>query len=117
MLFRTLLNLVKPRSCRAPLPQARRPLTERPRLEPLEDRLVPSGSPDLGASGWITDPVGEAPILLLDDVFSELDPDRSDALLHHLPPCQALLSTAGVLPEGAVPELIVRVSGGTVTAA
>ncbi len=56
--------------------------------------------------------VGAAPILLLDDVFSELDPDRSEALLAHLPPGQALLTTAGVIPEAARPGLIVRVSGG-----
>ena len=71
----------------------------------------------LGSHRLVTDAVGEAPILLLDDVFSELDPERSDALLHHLPPGQSLLSTAGVLPEGASPELLVRVSGGTVTVA
>lgn len=71
----------------------------------------------LGAHRLVTDAVGDAPILLLDDVFSELDPDRSDALLRHLPPGQALLTTAGLLPEGAAPELLVRVSGGTVVAA
>ncbi|HEY2428069.1 MAG TPA: DNA replication/repair protein RecF [Acidimicrobiales bacterium] len=54
--------------------------------------------------------VGEAPILLLDDVFSELDPDRSRALLEHLPKGQALLTTAGPLPEGVAPaaHLVVR---------
>ena len=54
------------------------------------------------------------PVLLLDDVFSELDPDRSEALLHHLPPGQALLTTAGPLPAAVAPELVVRVSGGTI---
>jgi DNA replication and repair protein RecF len=33
-------------------------------------------------------------VLLLDDVFSELDPLRSKALLAGLPPGQALLTTA-----------------------
>ncbi|HEX7165686.1 MAG TPA: DNA replication/repair protein RecF [Acidimicrobiales bacterium] len=62
----------------------------------------------------VTDAAGEAPVLLLDDVFSELDPDRSDALLHHLPPGQALLTTAGVIPAGATPDLVVRIAGGRV---
>lgn len=52
------------------------------------------------------------PVLLLDDVFSELDPDRSAALLASLPEGQTVLTTAGGLPEGAVPEQILRVVGG-----
>ena len=70
----------------------------------------------LAAHRLVTDAVGEAPILLLDDVFSELDPERSDALLRHLPPGQSLLTTAGALPPGAAPELLVRVSTGTIVA-
>lgn len=71
----------------------------------------------LGSHRLITEAIGEPPILLLDDVFSELDPERADALLRHLPEGQALLTTAGVLPEGARPELMVRVRGGTVVGA
>jgi DNA replication and repair protein RecF len=51
-------------------------------------------------------------VLLLDDVFSELDPDRSEALLTHLPPGQALLTTAGPIPASARPGKVVRVSAG-----
>ena len=40
------------------------------------------------------------PTLLLDDVFSELDPARSRALVTELPTGQALLTTAAPLPEG-----------------
>ena len=40
------------------------------------------------------------PTLLLDDVFSELDPARSRALVHELPAGQAILTTAAPLPEG-----------------
>jgi DNA replication and repair protein RecF len=40
------------------------------------------------------------PTLLLDDVFSELDPGRSRALVAELPPGQSLLTTAVPLPEG-----------------
>ncbi len=42
----------------------------------------------------VTAATGTPPVLLLDDVFSELDPDRSAALLAHLPPGQTLLTTA-----------------------
>ncbi|MDQ6728485.1 MAG: DNA replication/repair protein RecF [Actinomycetota bacterium] len=66
----------------------------------------------LAAHRLVAEAVDDVPILLLDDVFSELDPARADALLHHLPPGQALLSTAGHVPDGAVPELVVTVSCG-----
>lgn len=56
--------------------------------------------------------VGTSPVLLLDDVFSELDPVRSAALLAVLPAGQALLTTAGPLPPGAVPATSVRVEAG-----
>ena len=48
----------------------------------------------LAAHQLATDRLGSAPVLLLDDVFSELDPFRSRALLDGLPPGQALLTTA-----------------------
>ncbi len=54
------------------------------------------------------------PVLLLDDVFSELDQDRSAALLAALPEGQALLTTASVLPPGAAPAVVVHVDGGKV---
>jgi DNA replication and repair protein RecF len=54
------------------------------------------------------------PLLLLDDVFSELDADRSGALLDSLPPGQALVTTAGQLPSHAHPALVVRVEGGKI---
>lgn len=66
----------------------------------------------LAAHRLITEEAGSAPVLLLDDVFSELDPDRSDALLRSLPPGQTILSTAGGLPAGAEPGTIVRVRDG-----
>ncbi len=56
-----------------------------------------------------TKALGEAPLLLLDDVFSELDPLRSDALLHHLPLGQVVLATAGHVPPAATIESLVRV--------
>ncbi len=54
------------------------------------------------------------PVLLLDDVFSELDAGRSAALLRSLPAGQTILSTATDLPEGAVPGLVLRVRDGAV---
>lgn len=54
----------------------------------------------LGFHRFVTQRRTSAPLLLLDDVFSELDPGRSRALVHHLPAGQALLTTATVLPEG-----------------
>lgn len=56
--------------------------------------------------------LGTPPVLLLDDVFSELDPQRSQALLGALPGGQALLTTAAGVPEGATPERVVRIEGG-----
>jgi len=69
----------------------------------------------LAAHRVVTESVGEAPLLLLDDVFSELDEHRSHALLEHLPPGQAILTTAGTVPAGATPEAIYRVDSGEVS--
>jgi DNA replication and repair protein RecF len=43
---------------------------------------------------------GIIPTLLLDDVFSELDPQRSKALVAELPVGQSILTTASPLPAG-----------------
>ncbi len=61
----------------------------------------------------VAERVGNPPVLVLDDVLSELDPARSDALLAHLPPGQVLLTTAGTLPERARPQRILRIAAGT----
>ncbi|MEO5679429.1 MAG: hypothetical protein ABIS47_07160, partial [Acidimicrobiales bacterium] len=58
------------------------------------------------------DVAGSAPILLLDDVFSELDPDRIEALVAILPTGQALLTTAGDVPDGITAAATVRIEGG-----
>ncbi len=68
----------------------------------------------LGAHRLVTDTAGSAPVLVLDDVLSELDPGRSAALLRHLPPGQVVLTTAGVLPEAAHPDAILRIEAGMV---
>ncbi|MFZ1063759.1 MAG: DNA replication and repair protein RecF [Acidimicrobiales bacterium] len=53
---------------------------------------------------------GLDPLLLLDDVFSELDPSRSDRLLQLLPVGQTLVTTASPLPNGMNPAAIVDLS-------
>ena len=60
----------------------------------------------------VANEIGAAPVLLLDDVFSELDPTRSAALLAHVPVGQVFLTTAGGLPPGAHPEMVVHVRAG-----
>jgi len=68
----------------------------------------------LAAHEVVADAVGSPPVLLLDDVFSELDPGRSRALLDSLPAGQTLLTSAGGLPDGADPELVLVVEKGQV---
>lgn len=60
----------------------------------------------------VTDRLETPPVLLLDDVFSELDDHRSAALLGALPAGQTLLTTAGRLPSGMTPEAMWRVEDG-----
>ena len=60
----------------------------------------------------VTEVVGEAPVLLLDDVFSELDESRAARLVAHLPEGQALVTTAGALPPGLAAERVIWVAGG-----
>jgi DNA replication and repair protein RecF len=64
----------------------------------------------------VTAATGSPPVLLLDDVFSELDPERSRALVANLPPGQTVLTTAGVLPPDARPDAVLRLHDGVVTA-
>jgi DNA replication and repair protein RecF len=50
---------------------------------------------------------GVDPLLLLDDVFSELDPMRSQRLLTLLPHGQTLVTTASPLPRSMEPAVVV----------
>jgi DNA replication and repair protein RecF len=68
----------------------------------------------LAGHDLVTQRIGSAPMLLLDDVFSELDPVRSDALLAVLPRSQAVLTTAGEPPPGAEVAARFRVEDGKV---
>jgi DNA replication and repair protein RecF len=68
----------------------------------------------LAAHQLVTEHHNEAPVLVLDDVFSELDPERSKALLANLPYGQVVITTASVLPEGASPDKVMRIVDGAV---
>ena len=56
--------------------------------------------------------VGVEPVLLLDDVFSELDAQRATALVEHLPATQTLITTAGALPPGIAADAWVQIENG-----
>jgi len=68
----------------------------------------------LAAHRLVNDMTGAPPVLLLDDVFSELDPQRSSALLRSLPPGQTLLSTAAGLPPDVSADQVLQVELGSV---
>jgi DNA replication and repair protein RecF len=71
----------------------------------------------LGGHALVTDRHGSSPVLLLDDVFSELDPTRSAALASCLPEGQALLTVAGPAPSELPVALRTRVHDGIVETA
>ena len=52
------------------------------------------------------------PLLLLDDVFSELDPTRANALIAHLPAGQAFMTSAVEIPAEAKIEQVFDVGAG-----
>ena len=62
----------------------------------------------------LEDATGQSPLLLLDDVFSELDPDRSRGVLGALVSEQTLLTTASALPTDIDYSARFRVTDGRV---
>lgn len=58
---------------------------------------------------------GVGPVLLLDDVFSELDATRAAALMKVLPEGQCILTTTAEVPADFQPDQIVRVTSGSVS--
>jgi DNA replication and repair protein RecF len=62
----------------------------------------------------VTERTGSAPVLVLDDVLSELDDGRATALLDHLPAGQVVITTASELPPAAHADRIVRIAAGRV---
>ena len=68
----------------------------------------------LAGRGVVHELTGTPPVLLLDDVFSELDANRSSALIRNLPPGQTLLTTAGAIPADVEPDQVLRIHAGQV---
>ncbi len=68
----------------------------------------------LAAHRLITDRTGTAPLLVLDDVLSELDPHRATALLAQLPPGQVIITSASPLPPDAHPDQVLMIRNGKV---
>lgn len=62
----------------------------------------------------VTERTGSAPVLVLDDVLSELDDGRAAALLSHLPEGQIVITTARELPTTATTDRVLRIRGGAV---
>jgi DNA replication and repair protein RecF len=60
----------------------------------------------------LADRLGEAPLLLLDDVLSELDPGRCESLLDRLPPGQVVITSAQELPSSARVDRLLRFEDG-----
>ena len=60
----------------------------------------------LAEAAWIRERVGELPVFLLDDVLSELDPGRRDALVDALPEDAQILLTAAF--EAGIPERLIE---------
>jgi DNA replication and repair protein RecF len=68
----------------------------------------------LAAHRLVAERTGTPPVLVLDDVLSELDPQRCGALLAQLPAGQVVLTTAGDLPADARPDAVLRIAAGAV---
>jgi DNA replication and repair protein RecF len=62
----------------------------------------------------VTERTGSAPVLVLDDVLSELDDHRATSLLGHLPAGQVIITTASELPPAAHVDHVLRVVSGRV---
>ena len=62
----------------------------------------------------VTERTGSAPVLVLDDVLSELDDHRASALVDHLPDGQVIITTASELPLGTTVDHVLHVVAGAV---
>ncbi len=67
---------------------------------------------ELASHQLATECLGTPPVLLLDDVFSELDPQRAAALVDGVPPGQALVTTAFGAPSGVPADKIYTMAAG-----
>ena len=71
----------------------------------------------LAAHRLVAERTGSVPVLVLDDVLSELDPERSTALLANLPTGQVVITSASPLPPAAKPDRTLEITAGTVVRA
>jgi DNA replication and repair protein RecF len=71
----------------------------------------------LAEAGLVSDRRGEPPLLLLDDVFSELDRARGEALVAQLPTGSQTVVTATERPAALAPDFVVEVTPGRARAA
>ena len=62
----------------------------------------------------VAERTGSTPVLVLDDVLSELDAHRATALLQMLPPGQIVITTAGTIPAAATPDRVIRIADGAI---
>lgn len=62
----------------------------------------------------VAERTGSAPVLVLDDVLSELDPARAESLLANLPAGQVVITTASPLPAAARPDRVLHIRAGAV---
>ena len=68
----------------------------------------------LAAHRLVAERTGSTPVLVLDDVLSELDPNRATALLANLPTGQVVITSASPLPASAHPDRLLHIDAGTV---
>jgi DNA replication and repair protein RecF len=68
----------------------------------------------LGGHHVVTELTGSTPVLLLDDVFSELDEHRSRAIVARLDAGQTIITTAGAVPHGIHADRMLRIDAGRV---
>ncbi|HEY5662475.1 MAG TPA: DNA replication/repair protein RecF [Ilumatobacter sp.] len=68
----------------------------------------------LAAHRLVAERTGTTPVLVLDDVLSELDPARATALLANLPCGQVVITSASPLPPAAHPDRVIEIDSGTV---
>jgi DNA replication and repair protein RecF len=71
----------------------------------------------LAAHRLVTERTGSAPVLVLDDVLSELDDQRAASLLANLPGGQIVITSATSLPPGATVDRVLDVHHGEITEA
>ena len=70
----------------------------------------------LGGHRILGERLGVDPVIILDDVFSELDEGRAGRLVGLLPSTQVLVTAAGTLPTGIHADRVLRMEAGTIVA-